>query len=81
MKPTPAEMLKFEPVSISAQMPPIDSTITLANTTATSSSEPSARYSSTRISTSDTATTIDQPVHGLVHLLELAAPLGRRRGL
>ena len=43
MKPTPAEMLKFEPVRINAQMPPIVITITLAKTTATSSTEPSAR--------------------------------------
>jgi len=39
MKPTAAEMLKFVPVSISAQMPPIDSAATLVNTTIVSSRE------------------------------------------
>ncbi len=43
MKPTAAEMLKFRPVSFSAQTPPSAIASTLANTTAASRSERNAR--------------------------------------
>ena len=65
MKPTPAEILKFMPINISDQMPPITITITFVHTTSTSINDCSARYSSSRPCTANTiATSRKSPLRG-----------------